>query len=159
MSVDDTDEQMERQAAATGASSWWPGGAGLPALPSRSLLHCSLSHCFAPAPLCDLACTGKTSLMVKYVEGNFNEDYIQTLGQWTRVIRCWLAAGCFVEWIRVGRGRASVSAVLVDGTFVDQCDAATLSCEAASTSQPLAVGRPLRRARSREACSGSSLRR
>lgn len=23
---------------------------------------------------------GKTSLMVKYVEGNFNEDYIQTLG-------------------------------------------------------------------------------
>lgn len=24
---------------------------------------------------------GKTSLMVKYVEGNFNEDYIQTLGQ------------------------------------------------------------------------------
>jgi hypothetical protein len=27
---------------------------------------------------------GKTSLMVKYVEGNFNEDYIQTLGQHTR---------------------------------------------------------------------------
>lgn len=24
---------------------------------------------------------GKTSLMVKYVEGNFNEDYIQTLGK------------------------------------------------------------------------------
>jgi len=23
---------------------------------------------------------GKTSLMVKYVEGNFDEDYIQTLG-------------------------------------------------------------------------------
>ena len=26
------------------------------------------------------AAIGKTSLMVKYVEGNFNEDYIQTLG-------------------------------------------------------------------------------
>jgi len=25
---------------------------------------------------------GKTSLMVKYVEGNFDEDYIQTLGMW-----------------------------------------------------------------------------
>lgn len=24
---------------------------------------------------------GKTSLMVKYVEGSFDEDYIQTLGQ------------------------------------------------------------------------------
>jgi hypothetical protein len=95
MSVDDTGEQMERQAAATGASTWRPGGAGPLVLPSRSLLHStavSCSHCFAPVPLCDLACTGKTSLMVKYVEGNFNEDYIQTLGQWTRVIR-WLG-GC-----------------------------------------------------------------
>ena len=26
---------------------------------------------------------GKTSLMVKYVEGSFDEDYIQTLGAWT----------------------------------------------------------------------------
>jgi GTPase SAR1 family protein len=25
---------------------------------------------------------GKTSLMVKYVEGKFNEDYIQTLGKY-----------------------------------------------------------------------------
>ncbi len=25
---------------------------------------------------------GKTSLMVKYVEGSFDEDYIQTLGEW-----------------------------------------------------------------------------
>ena len=25
---------------------------------------------------------GKTSLMVKYVEGSFDEDYIQTLGAW-----------------------------------------------------------------------------
>lgn len=25
---------------------------------------------------------GKTSLMVKYVEGSFDEDYIQTLGMW-----------------------------------------------------------------------------
>ena len=25
---------------------------------------------------------GKTSLMVKYVEGNYDEDYIQTLGKW-----------------------------------------------------------------------------
>lgn len=25
---------------------------------------------------------GKTSLMVKYVEGTFDEDYIQTLGEW-----------------------------------------------------------------------------
>jgi hypothetical protein len=28
---------------------------------------------------------GKTSLMVKYVEGNYNEDYIQTLGMATHV--------------------------------------------------------------------------
>jgi GTP-binding protein of the ras superfamily involved in termination of M-phase len=27
---------------------------------------------------------GKTSLMVKYVEGSWDEDYIQTLGEWTR---------------------------------------------------------------------------
>ena len=26
---------------------------------------------------------GKTSLMVKYVEGSWDEDYIQTLGRWT----------------------------------------------------------------------------
>jgi Gtp-binding protein of the ras superfamily involved in termination of M-phase len=26
---------------------------------------------------------GKTSLMVKYVEGSFDEDYIQTLGKYT----------------------------------------------------------------------------
>jgi GTP-binding protein of the ras superfamily involved in termination of M-phase len=25
---------------------------------------------------------GKTSLMVKYVEGSWDEDYIQTLGEW-----------------------------------------------------------------------------
>ena len=27
---------------------------------------------------------GKTSLMVKYVEGHFDEDYIQTLGKYIR---------------------------------------------------------------------------
>lgn len=32
---------------------------------------------------------GKTSLMVKYVEGSFDEDYIQTLGMVT-VVRLWL---------------------------------------------------------------------
>ena len=32
---------------------------------------------------------GKTSLMVKYVEGSFDEDYIQTLGMAT-VARFWL---------------------------------------------------------------------
>lgn len=28
---------------------------------------------------------GKTSLMVKYVEGSWDEDYIQTLGEWIMV--------------------------------------------------------------------------
>lgn len=31
---------------------------------------------------------GKTSLMVKYVEGSWDEDYIQTLGKWARVGCC-----------------------------------------------------------------------
>ena len=31
---------------------------------------------------------GKTSLMVKYVEGHFDEDYIQTLGAYTFVTVC-----------------------------------------------------------------------
>jgi hypothetical protein len=35
---------------------------------------------------------GKTSLMVKYVEGNFNEDYIQTLGQFSPTLHERLAA-------------------------------------------------------------------
>ena len=30
---------------------------------------------------------GKTSLMVKYVEGSFDEDYIQTLGKSLRTIQ------------------------------------------------------------------------
>ena len=30
---------------------------------------------------------GKTSLMVKYVEGSFDEDYIQTLGRYPLCIR------------------------------------------------------------------------
>jgi Gtp-binding protein of the ras superfamily involved in termination of M-phase len=29
---------------------------------------------------------GKTSLMVKYVEGTFDEDYIQTLGNFSNVV-------------------------------------------------------------------------
>lgn len=29
---------------------------------------------------------GKTSLMVKYVEGHFDEDYIQTLGSWSLLL-------------------------------------------------------------------------
>ena len=29
---------------------------------------------------------GKTSLMVKYVEGSFDEDYIQTLGACARIV-------------------------------------------------------------------------
>ena len=29
---------------------------------------------------------GKTSLMVKYVEGTFDEDYIQTLGKFSNVV-------------------------------------------------------------------------
>ena len=30
---------------------------------------------------------GKTSLMVKYVEGSFDEDYIQTLGSYSSPFR------------------------------------------------------------------------
>lgn len=33
---------------------------------------------------------GKTSLMVKYVEGSFDEDYIQTLGATPFHSRCWV---------------------------------------------------------------------
>ena len=29
---------------------------------------------------------GKTSLMVKYVEGSFDEDYIQTLGRFWKIV-------------------------------------------------------------------------
>lgn len=36
---------------------------------------------------------GKTSLMVKYVEGSFDEDYIQTLGQPLAVSPCHLLTG------------------------------------------------------------------
>jgi Gtp-binding protein of the ras superfamily involved in termination of M-phase len=32
---------------------------------------------------------GKTSLMVKYVEGSWDEDYIQTLGRWHRFDASW----------------------------------------------------------------------
>lgn len=45
---------------------------------------------------------GKTSLMVKYVEGSFDEDYIQTLGRW-------LSSG------EAGRGRMRVSVVGGEG--------------------------------------------
>ena len=31
---------------------------------------------------------GKTSLMVKYVEGSFDEDYIQTLGELEVLFTC-----------------------------------------------------------------------
>jgi GTPase SAR1 family protein len=36
---------------------------------------------------------GKTSLMVKYVEGTFDEDYIQTLGM--RICTFWISFGIF----------------------------------------------------------------
>jgi hypothetical protein len=40
---------------------------------------------------------GKTSLMVKYVEGSFDEDYIQTLGASSIILRhsFWLTYTCF----------------------------------------------------------------
>jgi GTP-binding protein of the ras superfamily involved in termination of M-phase len=38
---------------------------------------------------------GKTSLMVKYVEGSFDEDYIQTLG---KSLSIYLHLACFLIW-------------------------------------------------------------
>lgn len=41
---------------------------------------------------------GKTSLMVKYVEGSFDEDYIQTLGAWPPTL-----CGCLTDpWSHKG---------------------------------------------------------
>lgn len=39
---------------------------------------------------------GKTSLMVKYVEGTFDEDYIQTLGQWPFSVLSLISSSSFI---------------------------------------------------------------
>lgn len=42
---------------------------------------------------------GKTSLMVKYVEGSFDEDYIQTLGTFINPYVCYLQANQYVTGV------------------------------------------------------------
>lgn len=52
---------------------------------------------------------GKTSLMVRYVEGSFNEDYIQTLGEYRALFLClpWIGAGR--TWSRISGSLALYS--------------------------------------------------
>lgn len=40
---------------------------------------------------------GKTSLMVKYVEGSFNEDYVQTLGMNSHILMIKCSGVSFME--------------------------------------------------------------
>jgi len=58
---------------------------------------------------------GKTSLMVKYVEGNWNEDYIQTLG-WCNPARFLLSNSSFLA-IGVNFMEKTVSLKNTDVTF------------------------------------------
>lgn len=53
---------------------------GVTSAPASSC--CSSSH----SRLCRPSQVGKTSMMVKYVEGNFDEDYILTLGAYTLLL-------------------------------------------------------------------------